>query len=575
VGIGIGPPVTTTIPPPPTTAPPQPVVGGLECSGGVDLREDVDASDAHVCTTEGSPLPYVAVIDGKLPNGVTLRRYPDAKGSWLVLSGTPTEHGKFTVRVAATTPGHRSEAAFEVNVAADQTGEITSYHQGEDTRATHATRGPDGAMWYTNQFGNRIGRIDRNGSILDPRSGPGVDHPYDITGGPDNEIWFTNAGGNSIGRFDSKNFKFFTGEGISEPHGITTGPDGALWFTNMRNDSIGRVTTDGKVTTYRSDGNIGDPEDIVTGPDGALWFSIMDYPQIGRITPKGAMTFFPLPHPAERLTVGPDGALWFTTSGDSVGRITVDGKVTTFKDKDLTRSRDIVTGPDGALWITNDDSAHPGVLRLTTDGSFTRYFDLNATHTPDSIVVGQDQAIWFTNSAIPTIGRIRTSVSTSEPNASTDAGPSAETGTAGPPDPSSADAPATTTTIAAGPDARCAVTVENRTGADRDVRVADATKGGGDRWDPQPETDATVGAGAAESWATVDVAPGACRTDARLVLPRDGADVTWKLSVTHGGGADDQTTCTTSNDDYPCQIETSPGAGAGDLDVLVRLSRRG
>ena len=87
----------------------------------------------------------------------------------------------------------------------------------------------------------------------------------------------------------------------------------------------------------------------MTGPDGALWFSILDYAQIGRITPKGAMTFFPLPRPAERLTVGPDGALWFTTVGDSVGRITVDGKVTTFTDKDLTRPGDIVTGPDGAL----------------------------------------------------------------------------------------------------------------------------------------------------------------------------------------------------------------------------------
>ena len=152
-----------------------------------------------MCTTEGSPLPDVAVIDGKLPNGVTLRRYPDGKGSWLVLSGTPTEHGKFTVRVAATTPGHRSEATFEVNVAADQTGEITSYQQGEERARTHATRGPDGAMWYTYEGGDRIGRIDRNGSILDPRSAPGVDHPHDITGGPDNEIWFTNAGGNSIG----------------------------------------------------------------------------------------------------------------------------------------------------------------------------------------------------------------------------------------------------------------------------------------------------------------------------------------------------------------------------------------
>ena len=424
-------------------------------------------------------------------------------------------------------------------------------------------------------FNNSIGRIDSAGHLLDQRTGDGVSMPDNITTGPDNDLWFTNAGNDSIGHTNGRRFEKITGDGISRPRAITTGPDGALWFTNALRDSIGRVTVDGKVSIYTSQGNIGDANDIVTGPNGALWFTNADYAQIGRITTKGVMTFFPTPSGSDRITVGPDGALWFTGNDSSIGRITVDGKVTTFRSPDLPRAGDIATGPDGTLWITNTDSAHPGVLRMTTDGTFTRYFDLNTMNSPYSIVAGHDKAMWFTNAATPVIGRISTSVSSAAPDVSADAGALPDLPTTG-----ATDAPVTRGSAATRrptptPDPRCAVTVENRTGADRDVHLADATRGGGDRWDPQPQADAKIAAGAAESWASVDAAPGACHTEARLTLARDGRDdVTWKVSVTHGGAADDRATCTTSDDDFPCEVTLSPGAAAGAIDVLARLTHR-
>ena len=83
---------------------------------------------------------------------------------------------------------------------------------------------------------------------------------------------------------------------IIVPTSITSGPDRSLWFTSLGSKdnpgSVDQITTGGKLTLYTGRG--------IDGPAG--------------------------------ITVGPDGALWFTNStGNSVGRITTNGKVTTFQ----------------------------------------------------------------------------------------------------------------------------------------------------------------------------------------------------------------------------------------------------
>src|SRR5215208_2077097 len=60
------------------------------------------------------------------------------------------------------------------------------------------TAGPDGALWFTEAEGNKIGRVNTAGVITEfviPTAGssPGV-----ITAGPDGALWFTEAEGNKI-----------------------------------------------------------------------------------------------------------------------------------------------------------------------------------------------------------------------------------------------------------------------------------------------------------------------------------------------------------------------------------------
>src|SRR5271170_1273471 len=68
--------------------------------------------------------------------------------------------------------------------------------------------------------------------------------PSGITVGPDGALWFTEGTGSKIGRVTTLGaITEYPITGNDFPVGITAGPDGALWFTNF--GGIGQITTTG------------------------------------------------------------------------------------------------------------------------------------------------------------------------------------------------------------------------------------------------------------------------------------------------------------------------------------------
>src|SRR5277367_4876566 len=62
------------------------------------------------------------------------------------------------------------------------------------------TAGPDGALWFIENFANQIGRITTAGTFTEfpiPTKNSGVSG---IASGPDGALWFTEAIGQKIGR---------------------------------------------------------------------------------------------------------------------------------------------------------------------------------------------------------------------------------------------------------------------------------------------------------------------------------------------------------------------------------------
>ena len=82
---------------------------------------------------------------------------------------------------------------------------------------------------------------------------PGDVAVHDITEGPDGNVWFTEEFGNRIGSITPFGAITEYSNGISMNAGlvdITTGPDGNLWFTENALNQVGPITPGGMVTEF-------------------------------------------------------------------------------------------------------------------------------------------------------------------------------------------------------------------------------------------------------------------------------------------------------------------------------------
>ena len=79
--------------------------------------------------------------------------------------------------------------------------------------------------------------------------------------------------------------------------------------------------------------------------------------------------------------------------------------VTNYTGTGISNPYEIAAGPDGALWFTN--SANNSIGRITTAGTVTNYTATSISY-PYGIAAGPDGALWFTNLDNNSIGRITT-----------------------------------------------------------------------------------------------------------------------------------------------------------------------
>ncbi|MBA0088696.1 MAG: hypothetical protein HRJ53_27215, partial [Acidobacteria bacterium Pan2503] len=103
-------------------------------------------------------------------------------------------------------------------------------------------------------------------------------HPHDPAVGLDGALWFTEQMQNKIGRLDpaSGAFKEFPLKvDNSGPHGLVADSVGNIWFTGNFAHYIGRLDPQtGEVKEYKMpDKKAEDPHSLVFDPDGTLWFT--------------------------------------------------------------------------------------------------------------------------------------------------------------------------------------------------------------------------------------------------------------------------------------------------------------
>lgn len=271
--------------------------------------------------------------------------------------------------------------------------------------------GADGAVWFTEFYGNRIGRVAPGNTIVEYLIPTASSFPNGIAAGPDGALWFTEFLANQIGRITTTGAitEFPIPTAGSVPFNITAGPDGAVWFTEFSATKIGRITTAGVVTEYSIPTAGSVPSGIAAGPDGALWFTESSANKIGRITTAGRVSEYPIPTSSSgpgRIAAGPDGALWFTeSSGNKIGRITTAGSITEYSIPTPSSNPTAITlAQDGALWFT--ESSGNKIGRITTGGVIAEAAVPTASSGPLAIAPGRRETLWFAESNSNIMGQI-------------------------------------------------------------------------------------------------------------------------------------------------------------------------
>jgi streptogramin lyase len=276
--------------------------------------------------------------------------------------------------------------------------------------------GADGAWWFTENSGQKIGRLTLSGDMAEFPIPSADANPLCIVLGPDGAMWFTDDLGNQIGRIttDGTITEFPLPDPLSRPSGITVGPDGNIWFTENLGNKIGRITPAGVITEFPLSMPAASPFMIVTGPDGALWFPQQDGAQLvlGRITTAGVISNHPTSAgSAAFMVVGPDGAFWLAENQVSgIARVTISGQVSEFPVPvpDNGNVVQFAFGPDGNIWYTQYGNNIIG--RMTPQGTILTGYPLPAVlwTFPSMIKLGPDGAMWVLEMTSGQIARMTT-----------------------------------------------------------------------------------------------------------------------------------------------------------------------
>jgi len=212
----------------------------------------------------------------------TLRpRQPTPTGSATVPAGKPTSTSSATA-AAGTTPTPTSRPTPVPATVIEYLGSAGN------VGLSDITSGSDGALWFTEYYGAKIGRITTSGSYSGYPVPTSSRDLCVITSEPDGALWFREANGVKIGRITTSGnlTEYPVPTANAVPQGITTGPDEALWL-GEGNSNIGRITTSGSLSEYSVVAATSGACDLTSGPagDGALWFTEDSCGKIGRMVP--------------------------------------------------------------------------------------------------------------------------------------------------------------------------------------------------------------------------------------------------------------------------------------------------
>jgi virginiamycin B lyase len=180
---------------------------------------------------------------------------------------------------------------------------------------------PDGALWYTGQFSNKLGRVDtRTGQIKEytlPIEGSG---PHGLVADKSGNIWFTANSKGYIGKLDPQTAavtKYTLPAGARDPHTPIFDQAGTLWFTVQGANMVGRLDPKtGEVKVVTSPTPRSNPYGMVVTTKGVPFFVEFGSNKVASIDPKTmAIHEYLLPNAdtrPRRVAIDKDDIIWYS-----------------------------------------------------------------------------------------------------------------------------------------------------------------------------------------------------------------------------------------------------------------------
>jgi virginiamycin B lyase len=344
------------------------------------------------------------LLGGAYP--VQAQTLPDGPGKEIVTAACGACHDINRIRVGYTPEGWRTVIRMMQNVQtpvpADQWATVTDYltknfperprpaavvvpgtvdaairlwpvpTPGSRPHDPLATR--DGAIWWTGQLANTLGRLDpktgqtREYKLKTPHTGP-----HGLTEDRDGNIWFTGNGSSLIGKLDPK-----TGEvteypmpnpDAKDPHTLIFDRDGILWFTVQQANMVGRLDPrTGEIKLVTSPTPKSRPYGMALNSKNVVFFVEFGTNKVASIDARTmAITEYSLPNSGarpRRIAISPDDMVWYTDFARGfLGRLDPKtGKVTEWASPSGPKSEPYgIVFAKGALWY-NESGAKPNTI---------------------------------------------------------------------------------------------------------------------------------------------------------------------------------------------------------------------
>jgi virginiamycin B lyase len=235
-----------------------------------------------------------------------------------------------------------------------------------------ATR--DGAIWWTGQLANKLGRLDpKTGAMKEYPLKTAHSGPHGLTEDGAGNIWFTGNTGALIGKLDPKTGTIteyrMPNPDAKDPHTLIFDRDGILWFTVQQANMVGRLdpaTAEIKLVTSPTPKSR--PYGMALNSKNVVFFVEFGTNKVASIDGKTMqITEYPLPDAGarpRRIAISPDDMVWYTDFARGfLGRLdTGSGKVTEWPSPSGPKAEPYgIVFTKGALWY-NESGAKPNTV---------------------------------------------------------------------------------------------------------------------------------------------------------------------------------------------------------------------